>query len=574
MRLYAPDSTVEQLAANGIGNILCSAAVVHEEINGEYSITIDVAETSAYIDDVIIGAIVKADTPRGPQLFRLSSPTTALDNGKKVFGWHISYDSAQDMIVSLGLTGKTGNEALGEILQAGISETRFTGTSDISTVNNMMITRMSILGALIGEQDGSFVNVYGGEIERDNFTINMPERLGTDTSTVIEYRKNLTGLTYEENDDELANRIIPTGLDADGAVLMLPEVYIASERISDTPIPHVRTVAFSDARVGATDDNGNVLYADSAAVYTKLRELVAEMYTKGVDVPIQSATVSFIDLSQTEEYKNFAVLQTVQIGDGVRCKYKSTDLNLRVVSYDYDSLTKKYNSIVLGKVMNTISDSLWAQDLDLSALKNEMSEKLTEGEVYNACYINHTEGFVARATIDGVLIEVKQNAQDGFAIYADGSYIGGVKVINGAAALISGMLTSGEDDNCYAVIGDSTIGGNIYRGILLYRKDYSISEFVARISAYSDGSTIFGTNTGGRLILYPDGGLIYRDQNSVSRIFFTPTGETIIRDSGNIVRMWLHSGDSYVRAPGSTNHAIGSDQTGPYYVKNGTKTYL
>ncbi len=373
MRIYAPNSTPAQLATNGIGNILCESAVVHEELNGEFSLTIKVAQASPHFDNVVIGAIVKADTPCGEQFFRLSKPTEMLDGGKEAFAWHISYDLDQDIILNRAWTNKTGVEALPDILQAGISERRFTGTSDISQVASMRIVRTSVLRAIIGEQDNSYVNRWHGEIERNNFTVNMKSRLGADRGVVIEYRKNLTGLIYEEDDDQLVNRIIPTGLDIDDAVIMLPEIYIDSEKISETPIPHVRHIHFSDIKVGAVDDDENLLYGNADDVRNKLRELVAEMFDQGADQPLKSATVNFIDLSQTEEYKDISMLQTVEIGDTVRCKYKSTAISLRVVLYDYDSLTKKYINIVLGTEMPMLGDLLRSQDQDILDLQEEIS---------------------------------------------------------------------------------------------------------------------------------------------------------------------------------------------------------
>ena len=485
MQIYAQGSTPAQLATNGIGNITCESAYVHEEVNGEYSITLKVAQASEHFDDVGIGAIVKADTPRGQQFFRLTKPVTLLDGGKEVFGWHISYDLAQDMILNSAWTGKTGAEALPEILQAGISETRFDGTSDIDLETNMRIVRTSVLGAIIGEQDNSFVNRWGGEIERDNFTVNVLSRLGADKGVIIEYRKNLTGLEYEEDDDQLANRIIPTGLNANDTVIMLPEVYIDSELIAETPIPHVRHVHFGDVKVGKKDDDGNVLYEDADAVIDKLRELVAEMYAQGVDVPLKSATVEFIDLSQTEEYKNFTVLETVEIGDTVKCKYKTTVIDRRVVSYDYDSLLKKYIRVVLGSTVPTLGDSMWAQDLDLSALRNDFSTTLKQGDKYNDVYINHEDGFVAVAEIDGKTVSVKQNGQDGFAVYVDGIYIGGVALINGEVGFIGNFLTNGISSDVYAVVGEVDVDGINTPGVLIYNK---IGLLTADIPATKDAA--------------------------------------------------------------------------------------
>ena len=458
------------------------------------------------------------------------------------------------MILNRAWTGKTGTEALPDILQAGISETRFAGTSDIGLVTNMRIVRTSVLGAIIGDQDNSFINRWGGEIERDNFTVNMLSRLGADNGATIEYRKNLTGLIIEEDDSELANRIIPTGLEADDTVIMLPEVYIDSDRIAETPIPHIRHIHFSDVKVGVEDEDGNVLYVDANAVKDELRARVAQMYEQGVDLPFKSATVEFVDLSQTEEYKNYAILETVEIGDTVKCKYKNTLLSQRVVSYDYDSLTKKYISIVLGNIIPLLGDSLWAQDLDLSALRSDVSNKLTEGQAYNNVYMNHTDGFVASAVIDEKTINVKMNGQNGLAIYDGDTYIGGVAVVNGEVVNVSNILTNDIDGNCYAKIGDVVISGVTYKGILIYDKVFSSSDPAARIVVNSLGGIQVWNGTGLHVNLQNDGTFVAMDGDNVENI-----------------RILIASNNAYIATGGNKG---GVDSTGVYKSIGGTKTYL
>ncbi len=574
MRIYAPNSTVAQLATNGIGNILCTSASVHEEINGEFSITIKVAEASDHLDSVVCGAIVRANTPRGPQLFRLSKPTETLDGGKEAFGWHISYDLHQDMILNRSWAGKTGAEVLPDILQAGISESRFSGTSDISLISDMRIVRTSVLGAIIGEQDNSYVNRWGGEIERDNFTVNMRARLGADKGVVIEYRKNLMGLTYEEDDDELANRIIPTGLDSDNSVIMLPEVYIDSERISETPLPHTRHVHFGDIKVGAKDDAGNVLYADAAAVQTKLRELVAEMYEQGVDLPLKSATVEFIDLSQTEEYKDFAVLQTVEIGDTVRCKYKNTFISKRVVSYDFDSLTNEYINIVLGNVVPVLGDSLWAQDLDLSALRAGVNSSLKEGEEYYGVAITNKDGFMTNSNIGGQQVTAKFNASQLAWYNASNDIIGGMALVNSVLAMIAGVLTNNINGECYAKIGDFTESGITYHGVSIFLKSLSTTVPAARIYVSSAG--------GGRLYIRTFGGASLRmdsnvplalyDAAGVNRIYLTST-QLQLSDANGELRLQMNNIDTAFLSPDSSQ-GFGVDDAGPYYVKDYVNEYF
>lgn len=575
MRVYSPKSTVQELAANGVGALTVEYATVHEEINGEFSLTFKVAETSAHLDAVVIGGIVKADTPRGPQFFRMSKPVTTLDGGKEVFAWHISYDLAQDLILNRAWTGKTGAEALPDILQAGISETRFTGTSDIPLITNMRIVRTSVLGAIIGDQDNSFIKRWGGEIERDNFMFNVKNRIGADKGMTVRYRKNLIGLTLEEDDSEVTNRVIPTGLTKDDTVIMLPEVYIDSPRINDTPIPHVRHVHFGDVKVGKKDADDNIPYPNANAVIAELRARVAQMYEQGVDLPLKSATVEFVDLSQTEEYKDYAHLETVMLGDTVACIYKDIKLSQRVVSYEYDVLAKKYISIVLGSVLPTLGDSLWAQDLDLSALKNEVAGAVMQGVPYNNVYINHEDGYVAQAMIDGVDIEVRQNAHEGFSVYANNEYIGGVRIMNGKAAFVGNVITNDVDGNCWAEIGDVSVPGGMWRGLLIYNKQYSETVPLARVLTFNNGHVAVRRPSGSSGIeFWPDGTVTISGAEGTQRLFISADDDFGIQNNNGDYQSFLSDTNSYIKPSTGANHAVGADTSGPYYVKNNVKTYF
>lgn len=552
MWIYHPKATQEELKTNGIGKLTATSAIVHEEINGEYSMTVAIPPDSPHFDAFTGGAVIKAPTPRGEDYFRLSKPTATLEGGKEAFCWHISYDLSHDMILDRYWTGKTGAESWPDILQAGISERRFTGTSDIGLVNNMRIVRSNVLSALIGEQDNSFVNRWGGEIERNGFTVNMPHRTGRDNGVTIRYRKNLTGLVIEEEYDGIVNRVIPTGLTENDVSVLLTEIYIDSDRINETPVPHVMEAHYSDVKVGAADENDNIIYPDINSVYAELRKRVADMYAQGADRPRISATVEFIDLAATEEYKNYAQLETVQLGDTVRCKYEPYDVDLvqRVVAYDYDALAKRYISITLGEKAATLSDSLWAQDLDLSALRNEMDDTLKQGVPYNNVWINHEDGFVCEAVVNGHTIRVKMNAVDAFQIIFDGSVIGGFEIINGQAAMVSTMIKM-PTGNAYGKIG--TVDN--LNGLILY------DEMGARICAVTGDSTYLLIHDGRRSrIQIDDRGIM----------LLGPSGETLYH--GYTVSGSMRS---TMYCPSNSSSQIGVDATGPYIQRPGqNRVYL
>lgn len=340
------------------GQINPIVGIVRQGINGEYSCEVEIAQSDPLAQYFDIDSIVYLDDANGTvQQFRIERPEKTLDS-LRAFGWHISQDLAHDMILNNAWITQTGADVLPDLLTKGISETRFTGTSNIATVNSMRIVRSSILSALIGDQENSFVNRFGGEIERDNFTVNMKQRLGADRGYRIAYKKNLTGINIIDDASTVVNRIVPTFLNASDAAVLLPETYIDSVRIGDTAIPHVQTIHYGDIKVGAEID-GEIPFPTLASAYAEVRARVQALYDGGIDRPMLTVEIEFVQLRDTLEYKDFEALETVLLGDTIRADYENYTVVNRVVAYEWDAVLKKYNVITLGTVRPSV-DSMTA----------------------------------------------------------------------------------------------------------------------------------------------------------------------------------------------------------------------
>ena len=152
-----------------IGRIEPISANIRQQLNGEYSCEVSIPLEHPLAEHFKIDALVQLEDANGTQqTFRLEKPTRTLE-ALSGYGWHITQDLANDLILNRAWLTQTAAQAWPELLQAGISERRFTGTSDIATVAPLRIVRMSVLQAAIGDQDNSFINRFGGELEAQQF---------------------------------------------------------------------------------------------------------------------------------------------------------------------------------------------------------------------------------------------------------------------------------------------------------------------------------------------------------------------------------------------------------------------
>ena len=149
----------------------------------------------------------------------------------------------------------------------------------------------------------------------------------------------------------LITRIMPTGETSKGKTLYLPEVYVDSPHINDYPHPKWIELKVSEAK---ESDKLN-----KNKCYTKMRQAAQAEYAKGCDQPAVTLTVDFINLYDTEEYKDYGFLHNIFLGDSVRVISKRLGLSvsMRMTQYTYDCLKRQYTDMTLGTVADTLADN-------------------------------------------------------------------------------------------------------------------------------------------------------------------------------------------------------------------------
>ena len=87
-----------------------------------------------------------------------------------------------------------------------------------------------------------------------------------------------------------------------------------------------------------------------------------------IGVPSVSMTVSFLPLWQTEDYKNIAPLKRVSLGDTVHIDYRKIGIQAqaRVISYTWNVLSEKYDSLSLGDVKSTLAGTIAGIENDIA----------------------------------------------------------------------------------------------------------------------------------------------------------------------------------------------------------------
>lgn len=319
--------------SNGDKVILPTKAKVHKEDNGPYYL--DLECSLDYIQYIVAGNIIVANTPQGDQAFRISNVNkTRTKITAKCY--HVFYDSQNLLIQDSYVVDKDCNYAL-DYLNSNTSDTSpFTTLSNITNTNTYRCVRKSLYEAI-----NTIIERWGGHLVRDNFQIQILSSIGVDNGVTIRYAKNLKSITCTENWDNVVTKILPVG--KDGLLLnyldSTADVYITSS--VQYEIPYTKTISFDQNIEQEEFDNDQDYY----------QALVDDLQTQAETYVNQNCYPKLNYTLKANLEKITDVGDTVQVID----ERLGISLETNVISFDYDCLLQKYTEIEFGNFTQKLS---------------------------------------------------------------------------------------------------------------------------------------------------------------------------------------------------------------------------
>ena len=289
------------------------------------------------------------------QPFRIYRVVPELDK-VTVYARHIFYDLLDNMVKSLKPSpSAVGASVVQSLSGACLSSHDFSFYSDLtSTAEDVEWENINPVEAMLGEN--GLVSKYGAELARDWYDVFLVRRVGNNTDVSIREKKNLTGISYDVDETDVVTRIMPTGEDADGNILYLPELYIDSPNLNAYTHPKWIHLPVSEAKEVTDGDEPKI----KAQCYAEMRKAAQAEFDAGCDLPTVTLKVDFINCSDAEEYKQYAALTDIFLGDSVRVVARriGVEVSMRMTQYTYDCLTRKYTSVTLGTAADTLEGSM------------------------------------------------------------------------------------------------------------------------------------------------------------------------------------------------------------------------
>lgn len=378
-------STATEFTTQGLGALSDAiSCIVTEERNGLYELEMQYPQSGIHFSEIQNRCIIYAiPSPyREAQPFRVYRITRPINGIATIYAQHISYDLAG--IPVNPFTAGSAAEALSGMASHTVVESPFSFWTDKSTTANFSVLVPSASRSVLGGVEGSILDVYGGEYLFDKFFVRLYNQRGNDNGVVIRYGKNLTDVEQDANISSVATGVLPYWVGAEGELVQGNIVNVDG--------------TFDFVRIMTIDFSSDFENQPTASEL----ETRAMQYIKSnkIGVPSVSISVSFVQLEQTEEYKDLALLEKCDLCDTVTVQFEALGINAKaeIVRIITDVLLERYESVEVGDIRANIAYTIADQ-------QQKIEKSPTTSAMQKA--INNATNWLTSA--DGYVIAVKDD---------------------------------------------------------------------------------------------------------------------------------------------------------------------
>ncbi|MFT8343746.1 MAG: phage tail spike protein [Clostridium beijerinckii] len=359
---------------------------VTEELNGDYTLELEypLDDSKGISNNLVVGAIISVPTidSRENQLFRVIKKETNSNSITVQAQAKLMADLKVNAVRAATITGKTRKEAIQTILNSALDSHVYTAGSLDTNTNTDVILQVSegnLLSDLIGSEN-SVLSEYGGEFIVSNNAIDIVNKRGQDNGVVIEHGKNISSIKEDIDIADFATALIPKSGD-----YRLPEYLIVSPNAGAYDKLYCKEVDLNLNIWDGTNTKGDDQVTIEEA-YALMRQACSKMFmVDKVDQITFNYEVDFVELSKTEEYKNYAILETVNLGDTVTVRHKVLNLDLQgrinKITYSVDSEgNKTIDTVEIGFTKKDITDIISDTVKQIKFTKQEIVLQVSNSE--------------------------------------------------------------------------------------------------------------------------------------------------------------------------------------------------
>lgn len=523
------DQNEQAFTSNGLGALPDAAScIVTEERNGEYEVEMEYPLTGSHFHDIqkrrILG--VKPNPYDDLQPFRIYSITKPINGIVTVHAAHLSYDTSGSIVRLFPADAGSASAAMSYLKNFSVPSTPFTFFTNVGKTGTMSVPKPSSIRSLLGGSDGSILDTFGGEYLFDKWKISLLESRGANRGVTIRYGKNMTDLEQEENDTDFYTGVYPfwysesengglVTLSDNNGIVNAPGTY---DFVKIMPLD----LSSEDFSKETTDSDGSTITIEKPTE-AELRA-AAQKYISAnkIGIPKVSLDVSFVMLAQSEEYKDFARLETVKLCDTVTVEFEKLGVKTtaKCIKTVYNVLTGKYNSIELGEPKSSLAETVSNQGTQIEeasdksymerAIQNA-TDLIMSGKLGGYVTVTKNEIYIADNKDLDKAVKVWRWNSGGLGYSSTGKDGPFGTAITSDGRIVADYITTGNLDcsvlNVSNIHGDSILVDTIgaLNGINQKTGDYQYVK-TGILRKNSDGNNIYGIAVG-KITTKEDGSL-------------------------------------------------------------------
>lgn len=404
--------TLEVLAndkTNGLGRLNdCVELLVTEHLNGQYTATMKYPVSGIHFNEIELQGIIKLSANQfdEPQLFRVVNVSKPLNGIVEYELNHITYDLSYTSVAPF--TSDYVRPTLVALWDNMTGGKSFSISTDINgsehRTHKFKNEKPQSCRSLFGGQEGSLIDIFGGEYHYDNLKVELLAKRGADHGVKIKYGKNLTDITQDETNENVYTHVIPYAQDSNKNTIIGDTITLFN--VAESKM-RILNLDLSDKFQGENGEETKITVKDvnrEARYYVERNNLTE---------PRVSLDVSFLDLSQTVEYANIAPLETVSLGDTVYVDYPTLGVSAkaRVIEYEWDSLRERYNSVEIGDAKARLSTTIAEIDSKSDSYYSDLFDQAANNKTFLQSSIEHASELLKGAYGGHIVIGTNADGQ-------------------------------------------------------------------------------------------------------------------------------------------------------------------
>ncbi|WP_273946765.1 phage tail spike protein [Leuconostoc mesenteroides] len=357
--LYEKDEI--DFTSQGLGSLVEIYDVdVEEQRNGLLQLTASYPVSGVRYADISVGRIILAKPNQRDDVHAFRIVSTELDisgYAVKIEADSITYDLTHNVVKHLVASG-IGQAFMIALKNAIVNPSIFAFYSDIATSSTTSLNYVNPMEAIMGTT-GSFLQIWGGELKRENRRVAMFNRRGRDNVATFRLGKNISGLKYSVDISSLVTRIIPTkSVQNDNQTTTILEgAPVDSQYINNYEQIYTLPLEFTDDTIKTVAD----LNAAAKGWFTKSANT-------GRDKPTVTIDIDVLSLQDSADYQDkFKNLESVSLTDTVTVYVPEYGVNVTAIVNElhYDPILDRVTKMTVGTAKQSFADSSRTQLSDL-----------------------------------------------------------------------------------------------------------------------------------------------------------------------------------------------------------------